>query len=110
MRTLANRISVGLLTAAVAAMVLIPAVNAFKDSDQMFGWQMYARMTAMPTVSIEHANGSVEDMPLALLVSRVRPEVDYFATVPEHVCKTVETARIVRIARDTPREGRTLTC
>lgn len=83
----------------LAAQLVIPLVQATRAGPARFGWQMFARLPIGAhgeVFVVERAEGVVETVRISDHVARGRPEIDYPAVFPAHVCQVTPGALAVR--------------
>lgn len=98
-RRAGNRVAVLFFVVFVVAQLLIPVVQATRSGPARFGWQMYARLpigASGEVFIVERAQGAVDTVRISDRMARGRPEIDYRAVLPAHVCQTTPGAVAVR--------------
>jgi hypothetical protein len=97
-----------LVLAVLMLQVLVPLVAFMAEPPTRFGFQMYSGLGGT-TVEAQGIAGEPIDVDLSkLLAGTMRPELDWMAGLPEHVCANVESAATVTVEQST--RQRTVTC
>lgn len=99
------------VAAATGLMILVP-LQAIGGSDQAqrFSWHMYTQYVSTPTIEVLTTGGATEDVPMGEVVSGGRIEIDYFAPVPDFLCKSRDDVVSVRMTSEIPQREEEFPC
>ncbi len=102
---------VGVLVLVVVALQLgVPALAFRGDRPAMLGWQMYAGLKPLPTVSVTTASGALWDLAPEDITPVYRPDVPYEHALGRYACRTVPGAVSVVVDRAVPAYHEVVDC
>jgi hypothetical protein len=91
-------------------MILTPMAALDGQRPATLGWQMYAGVVELPTISIVLTDGSRETRPIGDIASGFRPEIDYFEPVARFVCSKEEDIVAVHLKSQRPSREEAFEC
>lgn len=100
----------GVILAALAAMILVPAAALDDPRPARLGWHMYAAAVDLPEIDVVFADGSREERNIGNIASGFRPEVDYFDTVARFICASEPSISSVHMTRQRPDRQAVIEC
>ncbi|MEO8245856.1 MAG: hypothetical protein ABI622_01930 [Chloroflexota bacterium] len=82
-------------SAFVALQLGLSVVGLLSERPAPFAWQMYSTVVELPSVAVEHADGSLEPIDLAARLARPRAEADYLPGVIAAICHGPDAVAVV---------------
>ena len=98
------------VVAALAAMVLVPAVALTRPRPAHLGWQMFSGQPTELHITVTLTNGRTERVEVTSLAARVRPELDLRRATVDWLCTTRDDVLSVHLRQSVPSTDREWPC
>jgi hypothetical protein len=87
----------GFVAAWIGVQVVVASVGLTVDRPARFTWQMYAALAERHVFVLVWDDGREEEKTTGQLLHRVRADIEYSTTLPEHLCRVRDGLEAVEV-------------